>query len=361
MTTNLKNMKRPNVHFATAALAAICTLCACDKGNGTLSSVGPEAFQTVLGDRTFLIDVRTPQEYAEGHISDAVNIDFKAGKFAERVESSVPKSVQVAVYCLTGKRSRAAARQLVRNGYNVIDLNTGIDGWTEASKPLSKDPSDVFFTQNGTAIRLYCMGHGSVKMRIADKWIYADPVRMSGQTPADYSKQPKADVILITHEHGDHLDAAAVSQLSSEKTTVIANPNSRKQLGCGESMVPGDSRSLQGGITVTAVPAYNSSEGRQNFHPKGRDNGYLLTVDGFTIYIAGDTEDIPEMKNLPDIDIAFLPCNQPYTMTPEQLASAAGVIRPKVLFPYHYSNTDMTQVTTLLEGSGTDVRIRAYQ
>ncbi|MCQ2073069.1 MAG: MBL fold metallo-hydrolase [Bacteroidaceae bacterium] len=219
--------------------------------------------------------------------------------------------------------------------------------------------SDSFRTENGTEINIFCIKHGSVRMQIGGKWLYVDPVGKGAQPVTDYSVLPKADVILITHEHGDHLDPDAIALLTKEGTQIIANASSRQKLGRGEAMNVGDWLEIGGGVTVKAVAAYNSTEGRQNFHPKGRDNGYLITVDGFVIYVAGDTEDIPEMKELPSgIDVAFLPCNQPYTMTPEQLAAAAGVFRPKVLFPYHYGNTDMQQVLKLLEGSGVDVRIR---
>ena len=109
------------------------------------------------------------------------------------------------------------------------------------------------------------------------------------------------------------------------------------------------------------MPAYNTSEGHLDFHPKGRDNGYILWLDGLKIYIAGDTEDIPEMAEIKDIDIAFLPCNQPYTMTVEQLVNAARMVKPKVLFPYHYSQTDVSGIPSLLEAEGIEVRIRNYQ
>ena len=114
-------------------------------------------------------------------------------------------------------------------------------------------------------------------------------------------------------------------------------------------------------MTVEAVPAYNTTPGHEKFHPKGRDNGYILNVEDLRIYVAGDTEDIPEMADMKDIDIAFLPCNQPYSMTPEQLAKAAKTIKPKLLFPYHYSDTPIRKVTMLLGGSGIDVRIRRYK
>ena len=111
----------------------------------------------------------------------------------------------------------------------------------------------------------------------------------------------------------------------------------------------------------TAVPAYNTTKGREKFHPKGRDNGYVLTIDGLRIYIAGDTEPIPEMKDIKNIDVAFLPCNQPYTMTPEQAAKAAKTINPKVLFPYHFSDTPVKKVADLLKDTKIDVRIRNYK
>ena len=123
----------------------------------------------------------------------------------------------------------------------------------------------------------------------------------------------------------------------------------------------GDFLELPNGWTVDAVPAYNNSPEKLQFHPKGRDNGFVLTIESMRIYIAGDTEDIPEMADIKDIDVAFLPCNLPYTMTPEQCSHAAQMIKPAVLFPYHYGQTDIQQVVKLLEGSGIDVRIRDYQ
>ena len=123
-------------------------------------------------------------------------------------------------------------------------------------------------------------------------------------------------------------------------------------------MVNGDEATISSDITIEAVPAYNTTEGREKFHPKGRDNGYILTLDGTRIYIAGDTEDIPEMANIKDIDIAFMPCNQPYTMTVEQLLKAARIVKPKVLFPYHFGQTDVSSVPAQLKNDGIEVRLR---
>jgi L-ascorbate metabolism protein UlaG (beta-lactamase superfamily) len=116
-----------------------------------------------------------------------------------------------------------------------------------------------------------------------------------------------------------------------------------------------------GSVKIEALPAYNTSRGRDRFHPKGRDNGYLLTIDGKRIYIAGDTEDTPEMKALKNIDLAFLPMNQPYTMTPEQVARAVRAFKPRVLYPYHTGDTDTARLTALLEGKGVEVRVRRLQ
>lgn len=179
---------------------------------------------------------------------------------------------------------------------------------------------------------------------------------------------PKADYIFVTHEHFDHLDSVAIRQLTNDGTILVTNPRSSELLGGkGSVMKNGDvqflvpGKGFSGSWRVDAVPAYNTSPEKQQFHPKGRDNGYVLTIDGFRIYIAGDTEDIEEMKDIKDVDVAFLPCNLPYTMSPEQLAKAAKMVNPKVLFPYHYGQTDIQQVVKLLEGSGIDVRIRQYQ
>ena len=180
-------------------------------------------------------------------------------------------------------------------------------------------------------------------------------------------KTSEMDGILITHEHGDHLDPEALKALTGEKTRLLANAASAAKLAgvegvpAPEVMANGDKRiivfeerpesSVQpGDVIVEAVPAYNTTPGREKFHPKGNGNGYVLTLDGLRIYIAGDTEDIPEMAELKDIDVAFLPCNQPYTMTPDQCVHAAQMVRPKVLIPYHFGETDITALPDRLPG-----------
>ena len=221
---------------------------------------------------------------------------------------------------------------------------------------------DVFKTQLGTTVKMYCIKHGSLRMQVGDKWIYVDPVTTAVKPVTDYSTLPKADYILVTHEHFDHLDSVAINQLSKEGTVLITNARCHEILGGkGDVMANGDTRILAEDWTLEAVPAYNISPEKQQFHPKGRDNGFVLTIEGMRIYIAGDTEDIPEMGTIKGIDVAFLPCNLPYTMSPEQCSKAALMVKPAVLFPYHYGDTDIQRLVKLLDGSGIDVRIRDYQ
>ena len=220
--------------------------------------------------------------------------------------------------------------------------------------------TDTFKTKEGKAVVITAIKHASLRIQYDGLEIQVDPVaKYAPET--DYSKFPKADVILVTHEHFDHFDRDTIATLRKDSTEIVANPAVQKMLGLGTALTNGEQRVIAKGIKLDAVPAYNTTSGRTQFHPKGRDNGYVLTIDGLRIYIAGDTEDIPEMASIEDIGVAFLPCNQPYTMTPEQLAKAARTIKPKVLFPYHYSQTPIKQVADLLTGSGIDVRIRNYQ
>lgn len=217
--------------------------------------------------------------------------------------------------------------------------------------------SDSFKTKSGKELIITFIKHGSLMLKYDNHFIQVDPV--SGY--ADYSVFPKADVILITHEHGDHLDTKAIQLLEKADTRIIANENSQKILGKGDVMKNGDVNKSIGYMTIEAVPAYNTTPGRDKYHPRHRDNGYILTLDGLRVYIAGDTEDIPELSNLKDIDVAFLPVNQPYTMTVPQAADAARMFSPKILYPYHYGETNIKELSDALKGSGIDVRIRELQ
>jgi L-ascorbate metabolism protein UlaG (beta-lactamase superfamily) len=220
---------------------------------------------------------------------------------------------------------------------------------------------DTFETGNGKEVKFHALVHSSIRIEYGDMELYIDPVRQLGNRTIDYTSIPQADLIFVTHEHGDHYDKEAIKQLTRTGTRFITNSRCAEMMGYGLVMKNGEKQDLDSGILVEAVPAYNTTEGRTQFHPKGRDNGYILTLDGLRIYIAGDTEDIPEMAGIKDIDVAFLPCNQPYTMTTEQLVKAARMIKPKVLFPYHYGQTDVSTLPSTLKADGIDVRIRHYE
>ena len=244
-----------------------------------------------------------------------------------------------------------------------MNLKGGIVAWKEANKPVTTDTYevDVFKTKSGKTVKFHALVHASIRIEYDGKEIEIDPVTKLGNRTIDFTTMPKANYIFVTHEHGDHFDKEALKLLSNDGTRLVTNKRCADMYGAGEVMANGDVLKIANDFTVEAVPAYNVSEGRLQFHPKGRDNGYILTLDGLRIYIAGDTEDIPEMDSIKDIDIAFLPCNQPYTMTTDQLVKAAKTIKPKVLFPYHYGQTDVTTIPSQLQAAGIDVRIRHYE
>lgn len=226
------------------------------------------------------------------------------------------------------------------------------------STPASKYETEHFTAPSGEAIDITLIKHGSVAIGFKGMSIQVDPVAAFGK-PTDYGADfPKADVILVTHEHPDHLNDSTLAVLTGEHTRLILNATSAGIIGRGEVIANGEREYLPS-ILLEAVPAYNTTPGREKFHPKGNGNGYVLSLDGFRIYIAGDTEDVPEMADLEDIDVAFLPVNQPFTMTVEQCVHAAQMIRPKVLVPYHFSDTDVSGLPELLPE--VDVRLHSMQ
>jgi L-ascorbate metabolism protein UlaG (beta-lactamase superfamily) len=215
---------------------------------------------------------------------------------------------------------------------------------------------DVFKTTAGD-LEITFLGHGSMIMKFTGKVIFIDPF----SKVADYSKLPKADLLLITHEHQDHLDTAAIDLIRSKDTRIVLTEKCTEKFSGGLVMKNGDVQTVLG-VQIEAVPAYNLVHKRENgqlFHPKGQGNGYILTFGKTRLYIAGDTENTPEMKALKDISIAFLPMNLPYTMTPEMVADAAKAFRPKVLYPYHTGETDVARLLVLLkDDKDIDVRVR---
>ena len=225
-----------------------------------------------------------------------------------------------------------------------------------------KHESDTVRTGKGNLV-IHFLGHGTLMFEFNGKIIHVDPY----SRVADYSNLPKADLVLITHVHQDHFDTSALAKIYKENTLVVFTQecaNSGKYKGKTDIMKNGDVLNILG-MNIKAVPAYNIVGKRpdgQPFHPKGNGNGYIITFGDKRVYVAGDTENIPEMKGFGNIDIAFLPMNLPYTMTPEQAADAARMVQPKILYPYHYGNTDTSKIVELLKDSkNIEVRIRAMK
>jgi len=216
--------------------------------------------------------------------------------------------------------------------------------------------TDILPTSAGD-LKITFIGHASLMFQIGGKVIYNDPAGQYG----DYGGLPKADLILVAHEHGDHFDPKMIAQLSTDKTKVVLTALCPAKPGGSIVMKNGDEKTVDG-IRIEAVPAYNLVQMRSPgvpFHPKGNGNGYIVTFGDKRVYIAGDTENILEMKGIGRIDVAFLPVNLPYTMTPEMAADAARMVKPQILYPYHTGETDTAKIAALLKGEkGIEVRIR---
>ncbi len=216
--------------------------------------------------------------------------------------------------------------------------------------------TDVLATSGGE-LEITFIGHGSLMFAFQGDIFHIDPF---GKL-ADYSKLPKANVILLTHEHGDHLDPDALANVRTDTTVIVLTETCARQVDGGLVMKNGDTLTVKG-VSIEAVPAYNIVHKRANgqpYHPKGVGNGYVITFADKRVYVAGDTENTPEMKALRNIDCAFLPMNLPYTMTPDMVADAAVAFQPRILYPYHFGDTDTSRLLKLLEDHKTiDVRIR---
>jgi L-ascorbate metabolism protein UlaG (beta-lactamase superfamily) len=206
-------------------------------------------------------------------------------------------------------------------------------------------------------ITIHPIAHASFVMSLPGMVIYNDPVGGA----AAYDGHPPADLILISHEHGDHYDVETLAELTGEETRLLTNPAVFDMLPAdlqakATSIGNGESTTIDG-LQIEAIPAYNTTEGRLQYHPQGRDNGYVLTVAGRRIYIAGDTEDIPEMRALEDIYIAFVPMNLPFTMDIDQASSAVLEFAPAYVYPYHYRDSDVDAFAQKVAEGEADIEV----
>ncbi|MCU0474365.1 MAG: MBL fold metallo-hydrolase [Bacteroidales bacterium] len=223
------------------------------------------------------------------------------------------------------------------------------------ASPQEKPASDIVSTSAGD-VEMHFIGHGSLMFSLNNYHIYIDPVRSSG----NYDNLPKADLILVTHEHGDHLDTELINDLRKQETILLCSERAASKIQWAQIMKAGDTNVVND-IIIEAVPAYNIVNMRspgQPFHPKGSGNGYILSIGDKRFYVAGDSENTPEMKNLKNIFVAFLPMNLPYTMTPAMVADAARAFKPAILYPYHYGDTNTEEIINLLKDTDIKVKIR---
>ena len=222
-----------------------------------------------------------------------------------------------------------------------------------------KFEQDIVPTSDGN-LKIIFIGHGSLMFEFNEKIIYLDPII----SETEYNSMPDADLILITHSHSDHLNVKSIEALYKKETEIIVTEKGLSMLQKSEStkVLTNGSETIAKGFKINAIPAYNMVNKRPDgspFHPKGEGNGYIIQFGDKKVLIAGDTENIPEIKSLKGIDIAFLPMNLPYTMTPAMVADAVKEFKPKILYPYHFGETNTSELLELLKNvKEVEVRIR---
>lgn len=237
-----------------------------------------------------------------------------------------------------------------------LAATTGVAG-AGTSNLLS---GDRISTDKGDLV-IHPINHATFVMGWNGKTIYVDPVGGAGR----FEGLPRPDLILVTHIHGDHFNVDTLEAVAGKGTRIVAPPSVALKLPEGlaqhATVLTNDTTAGIDGVSVEAVPAYNLTAERLQFHPQGRDNGYVVTLGGRRVYISGDTEDIPEMRALKNIDVAFVCMNLPYTMTVEQAADAVRAFKPKVVYPYHCRGSDLEKFKELVGmNSGVEVRLRDW-
>jgi gluconolactonase len=351
LTRVISDMVRPNGLIGTPDGK---TLYVADQGGGKTFAYKVNKDGTLTGKRLFAPEGSDGMTIdSEGNVYLATRVVAVYNKNGLKIDSiEVPEQPANLTFggsdnqtlFVTARTSLYAVRMRVRGAQR------------RQAGPVSKYEQDVIETGAGD-LTITFIGHASLMFSFNGKTIHVDPVSRE----ADYAEMPKADLILITHEHGDHFDPVAIRTLRKHDTQIVLTRACSQSMPGGIVMSNGDVRTIDG-LKIEAVPAYNIVHQRSlgnPFHPKGRGNGYVITFGDKRVYVAGDTENIPEMKQLRNIDVAFLPMNLPYTMTPEMVADAAESFRPKILYPYHYGQTDPNRLVDLLKTSPSiEVRIR---
>jgi L-ascorbate metabolism protein UlaG (beta-lactamase superfamily) len=215
-------------------------------------------------------------------------------------------------------------------------------------------PEPQVFPTSAGPVKITPLNHASTRIEAGGKTIYLDPAK-----PVQFDALPKADLILITDIHGDHMDPDSIRAISKPQTEIISSPAVAQTVTTAKPIANGETKTWEA-WAIEAVPAYNLKRGPspgEFFHDKGRGNGYVLTYGGKRFYFSGDTEGVPEMRALKNIDVAFVCMNLPYTMPPEEAADAVKAFHPKIVIPYHYRGSDLSVFQKALQGTGIEVRL----
>lgn len=240
----------------------------------------------------------------------------------------------------------------------VLALVLGVSG--ASARAADKLTGDVVPATGGDVV-IHPINHATFAMAWGDLVIYADPVGGAQR----FDGLPRPDLILLTHAHSDHFSVGTLQAVVTNKTVLVAPPSVAEQLpeklrAQTVVMTNGEAKTVAG-VSIEAVAAYNTTPGHTQYHPKGVGNGYVVTLGGRRLYVSGDTEDIPEMRALKNIDVAFICVNQPYTMTEEQAADAVRAFKPKIVYPYHSRGSDLVKFKNLVGAdSGIEVRLRNW-
>lgn len=218
-------------------------------------------------------------------------------------------------------------------------------------------------TLGAEELEIHPIYHGSVVVTQGETTVFIDPWGGAER----YAAFDAPDLVLITHTHPDHLSPETLAGIDLSEATLVGP---EAVTTAADSMPFADSHTMANGddwvwnaIDVAAVPAYNIPGGPDAFHPEGKFNGYVLTIGGSRLYFSGDTEDVPEMRALEEIDMAFVCMNQPYTMTVEAAADAVLAFKPDVVYPYHYRNqdeskSDLDNFKNLIQAANEDIEVR---
>lgn len=209
-------------------------------------------------------------------------------------------------------------------------------------------------------IKVTPISHATFVMDWNGQIIYVDPIGGA----ATFEGMPEAEIILVTDIHGDHMNEETLMAVKNEKNFLFTPQAVSDQLSDELKplvVVNNGETTTRNDLKITAIPMYNITEGRLDKHVKGRGNGYVLEKNGYRVYISGDTEDIPEMRSLKNIDKAFLCMNLPYTMDINQAANAVLEFQPKQVIPYHYRGTegfqDVEKFEQMVEGANSDIKV----